>query len=410
MTALHLALLDLIRKKSSTFIAVISISICVACGGLLLKLTILSGARFATLVKGPEVVIGAKAGGIEILLGSLNLEGPYPDFIPEQLYHSLRQKIQFEDGSVYDPSVVRGIVPIVIFGRYHKYRVIGTDQEFFSQPPSEDTPVMLRGEWFGSGEEVVVGSETARMESVDVGDILKVTSWTSQREGHSSVIRLKVVGIFTAGASSWNRACFSSMAEADRVFNSSISTSDSSSRIDPLHYLLAYIRPGGYRSIAALINRRSVAELISVPEQKMKLEELTGTGIQLGLLMAVLILLLSALSVAGVMISRFEAMKTQIAVLRALGFNKSEIAKWLLWEGVILGLTSCALGALLDILLFPLFRSLLGSALPSEEIVPSHFYFSAPFWVATILGTTLAVLVPFFQMARQDPHSSLKGL
>jgi putative ABC transport system permease protein len=410
MTTLRLALLDLVRKKTSTGIALISISICVACGGLLLRLSILSGSRFVTLVKGPNAVIGAKAGGIEMLLGSLNLEGPYPEFIPGQLNQTMRHRVQFDDGSSYDPSAIQRLVPIVILGRYFSYRVLGTDENFFVQPHTSDAPELLRGEWFGPGGEVVVGSEIAQTEGIDVGDTLAITAWTSAHRDIPSVIHLRVVGVFKAGASAWNRACFTSLAEAQRVFSNSSSTLQSSSVFCPLHYLLAYIRPGGFGSVEALVNRRSVAELISVPQQKAILERLTGTGIRLGLLMTFLVLLLAGLSVAGVMISRFDAMKIQIAVLRALGFSKSEIATWLLWEGTILGVLACIIGALIDLVSFPFIRNLLGSALPSAEVAPSHFYYSAPFWLATILGTTIAVLVPFLQISRQDTHTSLKGL
>lgn len=409
MTPLQLALLDLIRKKASTMIAVASIAVCVACGGLLLRLSILSGSRFSTLVNGPDAVIGAKSGGIEILLESLNLEGPYPDFIPGQLYQTLKHSIQFEDGTHYDPASLRRIVPIVIFGHYSNLLVLGTDQGFFQQPMRDDAPTLIAGRWFGPGEEVVVGSRVARENGILVGDELPVTAWTSRDNPHPTVFQLRVVGIFQAGSSAWNRACFSSMAEAQRVFRLASGSPDSTSNKDVLHFILAYLRPGGFRSIAGLINRRSVAELISVPEQKARLEELTGTGIRLGLMMTTLVLLLSGLSVAGVMIARFDAMKMQIAVLRALGFSLSEIGKWLLWEGSILAFSASVIGAMAEMIFFPVIRSLLGSALPSDSVAPNHFYYAAPFWVATVIAISVAVFIPFFRMTRQDPHSSLKG-
>jgi len=410
MTPLRLALLDLIRKKTSTVIVIISVSVCVAAGGLFLRLSIMSGTRFATLVEGPNAVIGAKAGGIELLLGSLNQEGPYPDFIPGGLYQTLKQRIQFDDGSVYDPAGVRHIVPLVIFAQFGKYRVLGTDQEFFMQPNAPDSPRLLRGEWFGPGEEIIVGSEVARMNDIRVGDTLTAQSWTSRNQKNASPIRMRVTGVFEAGNSSWNRTCFSSIAEANRVFNNLIGPSTSTAAFDQLHYLLVYTRLGGFRSIATLINRRSVAELISVPEQKAHLENLTGTGIRLGVSVSFLILLLAGLSVTGVMVSRFDGMRMQMAVLKALGFTSSEMSRWLLWEGTILGFTSCILGATTDAAVFPLLLSLLGSALPSPDVVPSHIYYSAPFWIATLFGTTLAVIIPLFQLSRQDAHSLLKGL
>ena len=391
-------------------IAVLSISVCVACGGILFRMSLLSHSRFDTLVKGPNAVIGAKAGGIEMLLGSLNLEGTYPDFIPGQLNQTLRQRIAFDDGTSYDPSSVQCLVPVVMFGRFSNYRVLGTDQDFFSQPRTVDAPELTSGEWFGPGEEVVVGEEIAHSRGLRVGDTLTAATWTSQNQQSTRLFRLRIVGIFKAGSSSWNRACFSSLAEAQRVFDSNAGLSNTLSTACPLHYLVAYVRPGGFRSLSTVVNRRSVAEMISVPQQEEALERLTGIGVRLGLLTTTLVLLLGSLSVTGVMTARFDSMKIQLAVLRALGFSKSEIASWLLWEGTILGISSCILGAIGDALVFPVLRTYLGSALPSPVIAPSHFYYSYPFWIATILGTTIAVLIPFLQFSHQDIHASLKGL
>lgn len=147
---------------------------------------------------------------------------------------------------------------------------------------------------------------------------------------------------------------------------------DTISHLNRLHYILAYTRPGGCGPLASVVNRRSMAELISVPQQRANFEELTSTGIRFGLLMASLILLLSSLSVAGVMISRFDGLKMQVAVLRAPGFTKQAIARWLLFEGAKIGLASCSPGGSADLIALPVVRALLGSSLPSSEIVLSH--------------------------------------
>src|SRR5689334_19056388 len=99
MTSFRLAILSLIRRRTPTFIAFLAISVSVAFSGILLRLYVLSGARFSGLAKAGEAIVGAKSGGVEILLGALNLEGEYPDFIPLKLYASLaaRSGVQFED-------------------------------------------------------------------------------------------------------------------------------------------------------------------------------------------------------------------------------------------------------------------------------------------------------------------------
>jgi putative ABC transport system permease protein len=414
MSPFQLAYLDLIRKKVPTLITVIAIAASVACAGVLLKLYILSVARFSTLVRGPDAVIGAKAGGIEILLGSLNLEGSYPEFIPGRLYQTLKQsqQIQFEAGSVFDPSVIKNVVPIVFFAKYKNHRVVATDERFFSQGGAQDAPKLLAGRRFEPYNEVVVGSSVAGEHGLHIGDSIAVHAWVSDYPQNSvhPVVSLRVVGILEAGRSAWNHACFASIAQADQVFQRAAGDSLSTWKNDVLHYLLVYLQPGGFRSVSELVNHRTVAEVVSVKEQRQNLEELTGTGVRLGLGITLLVVILAALSVAAVMITRFDAMKLQVAVLRALGFSRPELGVWLLWEGALLGVASCACGAVVEAVLFPVVRLLLSGALPTEEIVASHFYDSSPVWFASIIATMLALVVPLVQLSRQDVHSSLKGV
>ena len=108
----------------------------VACGGILLRLYQLSESRFSSLGRGGDAVVGAKAGGIEILLGSLNGEGAFPGFLPYKLFESLRaqQKVQFEDGQTSQPNYIRAIIPFVYFAHYNGARVVGTDEVFFKRP------------------------------------------------------------------------------------------------------------------------------------------------------------------------------------------------------------------------------------------------------------------------------------
>src|SRR4051812_11418281 len=98
MTPLRLARLSLTRHLFATAITVAAIGLSVACGGILLRLYLLSESRFEALGRAGDAIVGAKAGGIEILLGSANGEGAYPDYLPYKLFETLRaqQNVQFE--------------------------------------------------------------------------------------------------------------------------------------------------------------------------------------------------------------------------------------------------------------------------------------------------------------------------
>jgi putative ABC transport system permease protein len=391
---------------------VLAIGLSVACGGLLLRLYKLSESRFSTLGKSGDAIVGAKAGGIEILLGALNGEGDFPGFLPDKLFQSLRaeQTVQFEDGHVASPSSIQSIIPFVYFAKWNDDRVIGTDESFLNRPRGESL-VLSTGHWFSQVGEVVLGASAAQKYHVHVDDTIKVHPWIGG-DPLAIDLEMKVTGILMKTDSQWDRSLFASVEQAHQVFaqypqllaNRSIWGSDI------LQYFLVYLKPGGFESFEALINRRTVGQVIRIEKEKERLQDLSGAGRSIGIFVTSFVLLLGALAVCAMFVTRFEAMSLQLAVLRALGFRKRELAQWLLWEGSLLALMGIFLGAVIDLVFFPILRDLLGTALPPADLVSSSVLQSGVIWLAALAATLLAIFVPMIQMSRQDAHQALKGL
>jgi putative ABC transport system permease protein len=416
MNPFRLAFLSLTRRKISTTIALLAIAISVASSGMLLRLYLLSGARFSEMAEGPDAIVGAKSGGIEVLLGSLNLEGDFPGFLPNALFEALRRQtaVRFEDGSEESPSSIRSLIPFVYFGRFKNFRVIGTDPSFLNQRSKTGQISLQKGRWIQSQGEIVLGAEVARVTNVELGESLRVEVWTGDEPtrhlSHEKThLDLKVVGVLSSTKGAWDRGIYSSVQQAHDAFKKVAWGHRSIWGGEVLHYYLAYLEPGGFSSLRSLIDHRTVGQIISVSEQKKKLQELTGTGWRLGIGMSSFILLLGGLSVAGMLVARFDGMNTQFAVLRALGYKKAEVGSWLLWEGFLLGVTGCVLGAMIDGMAFPVLKSLLGAALPQTEWMRMPLYQSYPVWFVAVFATTAAVFIPLWRLYRQDVHFSLQG-
>ncbi len=413
MTPFQLAYLNLIRRRVPTLIALIAIAISVACSGVLLRLYFLSGSRFNTIAKGGDVIIGAKAGGIEILLNALNLEGMYPDFLPYVLYESLRAKrpVRFEDGAQEQPNYLTAVIPMVFFGKAGDYRIIGTDDSFFNRP--SDTLLFQDGAWTNSAGTAVIGSEVARTKNLKVGDSVAGDPWVSNNASVNAKtprFNLKVAGVLAPTHTVWDQALFAPLESARDVLRQADLGKQSIWNANVLNFFLVYLEPQGLQPLRDLIDKRTVGQIVVISEARKSLEELTGSGRELGFLMTVLIMLLGGLSVAAMMVTRFEAMTVQLAVMRALGYGRREISRWLVWEGFLLGASACVIGGFLDLIFFPLVRSTLGSALPNEALVPSSIFLSAPVWITAVAATILAVFIPLLRLYRQDVHSSLKGM
>lgn len=411
MSPFKLAFLSLTRRKIPSFIALVSIALSVAGSGVLLRMYELSGSRFATMGDGGDAIVGAKAGGIEILLNSLNAEGRYPDLMPYNLFKSMRaqQNVRFEDGTVSEPNYIRQVIPVLFFATHNGFRVMGTDSTFFNRPSVAHALTLRAGRLAQADGEIVVGASIAEREALTLGSDFVAKTWFGN-DNDGSPLPFKVVGILNSTSKVWDTMAFATVEQAQSAFAFAGNLDASIWGNQVLNYFFVYLQPSGGDALRKLINGRTVGQVAFVQEEKQKLLDLTGAGKSLGLLIAAFIIGLGGLCVAGMLITRFEAMALQIAVLRAIGYGRRTLAAWLISEGLLLGVVACAIGALLDAAAFPIFRHMLGSALPAADIVDVSIWRSAPVWAAAILSTMLAVFVPLVRFYRQDVHMSLRSV
>ncbi len=420
MSSFRLAWLNLVRQPMTSVIAVLAIALSIACSGVLLRLDLASEKRFSALGAGGDAIIGAKAGDIQILLGALNGESRDPGFLPYKLFQTLesQQGLQFEDGASSQASFIECIVPILDFARFEPRgaqdaaHVIGTSAKFFDRPRAVDRLEFADGHRPTESDQVVIGALVATQNQLKLGDTLSVRVQAGGAfplsDAVSRMLDFKVSGILKPVGSVWDRELYTSVETAQRALSLLDLKSRSIWGASVLNYFLVYLKPDGAPMLDALVNRRTVGQVVMIDDAKLELRELTGVGRSLGLYVTALTLLLGSLAVAAMLITRFEAMSLQLAVLRAIGYRKTRIARWLLWEGLILGASACVLGAGLDGLLFPIVRQSLGSALPPSDLISIPLQMSWPVWCVAISATVLSVTIPLLRVYRQDVHYSLR--
>ncbi len=411
MSPAKIAYLHLVRRKLSSLIVLLGITLAVASSGVLLRLYGLSNERFGSLIHTGDAIVGAKSGALDLLLGMLNFEGDYPDYIPLNLYTTLnaQESIHFEDRATVNPNIVRNVFPFVLFAKFDKFRVYATSKEFFSFREQE-IPVLAEGGPPSASGQIVLGFSIAKSLGLKLGDSVPAKTWIGGEPSAHSEQNLQVVGIFKETHRAWDRVALSGWETAENIFNENLILFHTPWGPKVMNFILVYLKQGGFSYLDSLINRRTVAQMISVGSGYRKLNELTGTGRQMGILVAAIILLLGFSSVASMMIGRFDSMNIQLAVLRALGYSKKDLVKVLLYEALYLAIIACLLGALLDASLFPWLRSSLGSNVPSEEIVSMGIWRSWPVWAAVIGGNVLSVLYPIWRVSKQNIHTSLRSI
>lgn len=410
MTSFELARLNLVRRKASTLIAVMAISLSVAMGALIFRVFHLTNQRFTSLAGGGASIVGAKAGGTEILLSALNAEGEFPGFVPEALYETLANDsaMKFQDGSVSSTEGTKLMVPLLYAAKYEDYRVLSTNEKFLERPFGDDSVIVSEGRWFEEPNEIVIGAQVAQKKGLSLGQEIGVKAWSPKGLSESEE-KFQIVGILRESRKVWDRILFNSIADGQKMiedFSSAREASIWGSKV--LSYFWIFQDGKAAAAMSEIINQRSIAQFVSVYQEKQKLRELTGTGEEVGLTILAFIVLLGALSVTAILITRFDSMHLQIAVLRAIGYQQSLISKWLLLEGLLLGSVSVVFGILIEWALFPFVSELLGKSLPPIMLGFKDLWLPYPVWIAALLSTVFATVIPLYRLYRQDVHSSLK--
>ncbi len=411
MNAWRLAWLNVSRRALPSAIAVVAIAWAAAAGGVMLKLHTLSQSRFATLAAEGQSVVGAKSGGMDLLLGSLNLEGDLPAFIPYNLFRSIRsaEKIGFENGTFSHIPPVRAVVPFLRFGSVGPFAAVGTDERFLRRPDHSDSPRLEAGRWFhADAPELVAGAEAARRLRLAPGAAVTLDIANPTGEPNVRRAEFSVTGILAPTGKIWDFALFACLRQGQRQLAEFDLESVSIWQNQVLHYFLIYHESAVFPRLQSLINQRTVAQIVSVPEEIAKLHELTGLGRRFGLGFAALILFMAGACVAAMTIARFDAMSVHMAILRALGYSKAEIAGSLFLEGLLLGGLACLIGGLGDFLFFPRIREWVGLDFHGYAVrLP---LLSGAVWLMILAAIACAVAIPVVKLCRQDVDQSLKGM
>ena len=411
-----MAWLSLIRRPLSTGLAVLAIALAVGGCGVLLRLYLLMQNRFSTIPRGSDALIGAKAGDIDILLGALGAQGSYPGFLPYQLFLSMRarQTVTFSDGTAYPQNYLKQVTPFLYCGLIRTendgFRLVATDHTFFQGFNSN-----LR---FASGKfvdqsqnppDVVLGSLAAKKLGMSVGQTLPIFAWVGQKN-NGPPHAFKVSGILKPTHTSWDRLMYTTLIDGQNLIAHEPTLRNHSIWGNKVvSYMLVDLAPENYEQLTNLIDKRTVAQVVYTAQAKQHLAALAGTGQSIGTMISILVVLLGGLAVASMLVARFDAMGVQLAVLRALGYTRFEVAASLLFEGALLGVAACAIGIFIDLTMFPFMRWILGTALPPPDIVSSSIWQSAPVWFAAILATTASVFLPLYKLYNQDIHRSLRS-
>ncbi|MBS0209809.1 MAG: ABC transporter permease [Planctomycetes bacterium] len=342
---------------------------------------------FARGSEGFHLVVGPKAGRLELVLNAIFHLGTPPGKIPYSYYK------EFLPGGKF-ANYVSTAVPICLGDNYEGFRVIGTSVDFFPAGTLPGKPyVLATGRAFEPQGyfEAVVGSQVARRTGLKVGSAFEPTHGLAHDEIGHKHDAFKVVGVLAPTGTRSDYALFVNIEGfylLDGHAEAPPAGAPKRAKGEPL--------PEDQRAVSAVLVRckmdafgqalqRAVFDgpvaqaVFPTREVKLLFETLIAPMLFILLALAVLVVIVASV---GLMVSIYNSMaerRRDIAIMRSLGAGRRTVLTVVLLESLLLaavgGLCGWALG-----------HGLIGLLSP---VIENYTGVSIHFWESPQLGVLL---------------------
>ena len=308
--------------------------------------------NFAQSVSGTDLIVGARGGGVQLLLYSVFRVGGATNNIRYSSVQALERERDVE-----------WVVPISLGDSHRGYAVVGTSQPYFERFRYGDRRalVLAQGRRFDNVFEAVLGSDVARRLGYRLGDriVLSHGDGLIAQNDHADK-PFEVVGVLAPTATPVDRSVHISLESMEALHKDWVAgapvpgaklSADQVKQQDltPRAVTAALV---GLKSRAAVFSaQRRIAEFGAEPLMAIlpgvtldELWEVVGTGERALLAMSALLALVSLAGLVAVFMAGLNERRRELSILRAVGAGPRAVLLLLATEGVLVTSAGIAIG------------------------------------------------------------------
>ena len=378
-------------------------------------------------LKGIDMVVGAKGSPLQLILSAvLQIDNPTGN-IPLSEANRIRRH-----------PLVKYSIPLSYGDSYQGYRIVGTDTSYISLHGA----ALYEGELWDEGMEVVAGAEAARSLELSIGDTFLSTHGLGDSGPAHDHQAFTIVGILDWSGSVADRLLLTSTQSVWDIHakpppeEHSDKGHDHEERGHEGHeheehdhkeheehahgeehreegreitaLLVKFKSPAGAIMLPRAINENTPMQAAVPSYQVNRLLDLLGVGVDALGALALLIMLVSGISV---FISLYNALKErlyELALMRTYGASPRQLFRLLLFEGLLLSGLGFILGILLSRLGLLLLSVFAGNAHTLSDSLWTWPLHESLLLIATLGIGLLAALLPALKAVRVDISEALR--
>ncbi|WP_316810795.1 ABC transporter permease [Pedobacter heparinus] len=283
------------------------------------------GDKLENNAKDIDLVVGAKGSPLQLILSSIY----YIDFPTGNI--PLKEAMEL----ARSPFVKRA-VPLALGDNYNGIRIVGTDSNFVSLYHLQTK----QGKFWQQDFEATVGSAVAKAEKLKVGDTFNgahgLTGSSDIHESH----HYKVTGILETQGNVTDNLILTNIASVWKMHDEH--ENDIPRELTSL--LIQYRSPMSVAMFPRMVNETTNMQAASPAQESTRLFSLIGVGVDTLQWFAVLIMLISAISVFVNLYNSLKERNYDLAIMRTLGASRTKLFLIVIAEGMMLTLAGTIIG------------------------------------------------------------------
>ncbi len=373
MNLLKISTNNLKDKPLTTSLSILLMALGIAIISLLLLAGKQIEEKFTRNVAGIDMVVGAKGSPLQLILASIyQIDSPTGNISMEEANRLTRSPL------------VKSTIPLSMGDSYEGYRIVGSNEKYLEHFQAE----FETGKVFSGAMEMVVGNKVAKNLGLKVGDAFSSQhGFDKEGEAHKEK-QFKVVGILKTTNSVLDALMITPLEsvwavhdehheeEVGKGANALKLLEEEQPQTGEEHHheedskeitslLVKFRNPAMGMMMARSINQNSTLQTATPAIEINRLFALLGVGVDALKWIALVIIIVSGLSVFVSLYNSLKERKYEMALMLSMGASRTKLFLLLLLEGLIISVIGFVIG---------IFLSRFGLWIMSENVEQNFHY------------------------------------
>ncbi len=294
-------------------------------------------------LKGIDMVVGAKGSPLQLILSTVyHIDNPTGN-IPIEEVNKLKKN-----------PMVKSSIPLSFGDTYNGFRIVGTTHAYAELYQAK----LKEGKLWNQTLEVVVGNTVAELNQLNIGDSFHGSHGLIEGGEIHDQFSYEVVGILEQSNSALDQLILTNTESIWKIHNHD---TDDHVCSDPDHHheheeqeamitalLVKFKSPVGFIQLPRKVNETTNLQAAVPAFEINRLISLLGFGAQTINMIAIIIMIVSGLSIFISLFNSLKKRRYELALMRVHGATRWQLVKLVLQEGMLLSLFGTIFGLLVS--------------------------------------------------------------